>query len=305
MIKNFKELLDAAKKQDTMKLAVAAAQDEEVLMACVEAHKLGLAEPIFTGDEAKIKEIAAEHNLDISGYKIINAPDIADAALEAVKLVSSGEADFVLKGLLDTSVILKAVLNKEVGLRTGNALSHVMLYDVAKYPKFIIHTDGGMTIAPDEDGKAAIIKNAAEVGRALGLEKIKVACLAAKEKVDPKMQATVDADALTKRGQAGEFGDDVVVYGPLAMDLAISKEAAKVKGVSSEVAGDADIFLVPTIEVGNIMGKTMSLLADSQYGGIIMGAKAPILLVSRSDTHETKLNSIALGSVIAAYQAKK
>ncbi|RKD27282.1 phosphate butyryltransferase [Caminicella sporogenes DSM 14501] len=302
MIKNFQELINAAKEQKTMKLAVAAAQDEEVLAAVCNAAKMGIVEPILVGDAVKIKEIASDHSLDVEKYEIIEKKDLNDAARTAVELVSSGKADFVMKGLIDTSILLKAVLDKEIGLRTDSLLSHVMVYKVPSYHKLLFLTDGGMNIAPSLEEKAMIIKNAIKVAKAMGIEKVKVACLAAKEKVSPKMIATVEADKLQEMGKNGEFGSDVLVEGPLAFDLAVSKEAAEVKNFESKVAGDTDILLVPTIEVGNGIGKSLTYMANAESAGIIMGAKAPVVLVSRADSHEAKLNSIALGSVIAAYK---
>lgn len=302
MITNFQELIQVAQNQKTMRLAVAAAQDEEVLVAVCNASELGIVEPILVGDVEKINEIAMEHHLNISEYQIIDKKDLDEAARTAVELVSSGKADFVMKGILDTSILLKAVLDKEIGLRTDSQLSHVMVYGMENYHKLLFLTDGGMNIAPGLEEKVKITKNAVQVAKAMGIETVKVACLAAKEKVDPKMQATVDADELKKMSEAGAFGQGVIVDGPLAFDLAISKEAAEIKKFKSDVAGDADILLVPVIEVGNGIGKALTYFANADSAGIIMGAKAPVVLVSRADTHEAKLNSIALGSVIAANQ---
>lgn len=302
MIKNIDELLSAAKSQETMKLAVAAAQDEDVLLAVAKAHEEGLVAPVLIGDEKQIKEIADKHALDLKDMTIVHIEDLTEVARTSVEYVKTGQADFVMKGLIDTSILLKAVLDKEVGLRTESQLSHVMVYDIPTYHKLMFFTDGGMNIAPDLDAKTAITKNAIQVARALGNDQVKVACLAAKEKVNPKMQATVDAKALEDKCKAGEFGDNVIVEGPLAFDLVVSKEAAETKGFKSEIAGDVDIVVVPTIEVGNGIGKSLTYLANAKSAGIIMGAKAPVVLVSRADSFEDKLNSIALGSVIAAYK---
>lgn len=303
MIRDFDELKVAAKNQKRMKLAVAAAQDEEVLIAVSNAAHMGFVTPVLVGDIDLIKKIAMEHRLNISEYEIIDIKDLSEAAMVAVKLVSSRQADFVMKGLLDTSILLKAVLDKEVGLRTNNLLSHVMVYKTDNYHKLLFLTDGGMNIYPTLEEKVKIAKNAIEVARAIGIDTVRVACLAAKEKVDPKMPATVDADQMQHMGEEGEFGKGVIVEGPLAFDLAISKEAAEIKKFKSLVAGDADVLLVPTIEMGNGIGKTLTYLANAESAGIVMGAKTPVVLVSRADTHETKLNSIALGSIVAAYRS--
>ena len=301
MINKLDDMLKKLKGDKRVTLSVAAAHDEEVLLAIKSAVEMEIITPILIGEENKIREISKEINFDLSKFKIINKGTIEECAETAVKLVSSGEADFVMKGLLDTSVILKAVLNKEWGLRTDSLLSHVMVYEIPSYDKLLVTTDGGMNIAPDYNQKVKILKNAIEATKPLGLKHIKVACLAAKEKVNPKMQATTDARALQEAGERGEFGKDVTVEGPLAFDLAVSKEAAKVKGFKSKVSGETDIMLMPTIEVGNGIGKALTYFAGAKSAGIIMGAKAPIVLVSRADSHESKLYSIAYGALIAGY----
>ena len=301
MINKLDDMLKKLKGDKRVNLSVAAAHNEEVLLAIKSAVEMEIITPILIGEENKIREISKEINFDLSKFKIINKGTIEECAETAVKLVSSGEADFVMKGLLDTSVILKAVLNKEWGLRTDSLLSHVMVYEVPSYDKLLVTTDGGMNIAPDYNQKVKILKNAIEATKPLGLKHIKVACLAAKEKVNSKMQATVDARALQEAGERGEFGKDVTVEGPLAFDLAVSKEAAKVKGFKSKVSGETDIMLMPTIEVGNGIGKALTYFAGAKSAGIIMGAKAPIVLVSRADSHESKLYSIAYGALIAGH----
>ncbi len=299
MIKKLSQLIDAAKEQKTMTLVVAAADDDDVLQAVVKAAEEDIITPILVGDVDSIKAAAARAKVSIDGYEIVPGNTLEEIAKTSVALVSEGRADFLMKGLIDTSILLKAVLNKDYGLRTDSLLSHVMLYDVPSYHKLVCLTDGGMNIAPDLEAKKKIIDNAATVVQSLGTEKVNVACIAAKEKVNPKMPATVDAKALEEKCTRGEFADGVVVEGPLAMDLAFSKEAAEVKKFASEIAGDTDIILAPNIEVGNGIGKTLTYLAGATSAGIVMGAKVPIVLVSRADDYETKLNSIALGSVIA------
>ena len=300
MIKNFEQLLDAAKHQKRMRLAVASAEDSDVLGAVVKASEMGLVEPILIGDTQLIEKIAIEESLDLSTYEKIQVEDAAAAAKLAVKMVKEGKADFLMKGLLDTAILLKAVLDKELGLRTDSQLSHVMIYNVPSYHKFIYLTDGGMNIDPTLEEKVKIVKNAVDVAKALGVETVKVACIAAKEKVNDKMPATVDAKALENMCKEGIFGTGVIVEGPLAFDLAVSAEAAKVKNFKSEIAGETDILMVPNIEVGNGIGKTMTYMAKAESAGVIMGAKVPVVLTSRADSYEAKLNSIALGSVIAA-----
>ena len=301
MIKKLDQMLDVLGSEKVV-LSVAAAHDEEVLLAIKSATEMNIITPILVGQEDKIRKISDEINFDLNGIKIIDKETIEECAEVAVKLVSSKEADFVMKGLLDTSVILKAVLNKEWGLRTDSLLSHVMVYEADFYPKLLVTTDGGMNIAPNYEQKVKILKNAIKATEPLGLETIKVCALAAKEKVNPKMQATVDAKELEDACKNGEFGENVIVEGPLAFDLAVSKEACEVKGFKTEVGGDVDIILMPTIEVGNGIGKAFTYAAGAKSAGIIMGAKAPIVLVSRADTHESKLYSIAYGAIVAAHK---
>ena len=300
MIKKLNELIEVAKQGKTMKLVVAAAQDEDVLGAICKAAEENLVEPILVGDKREIQSIADRENLNIDAYEIIDVVDLTEAAKTSVKLVSEGKGDFLMKGLIDTAILLKAVLDKEIGLRTDRLLSHVMVYEVPHYHKLIYLTDGGMNIEPSFEEKVKITENAIDVCRAMGVETVKVAAIAAKEKVNEKMPTTVDARKLQDLSREGTFGSDVIVEGPLAMDLAVSKESAAVKKFESEIAGDVDVLLVPTIEVGNGIGKTLTYLAGAESAGIIMGAKVPVVLVSRADSYEAKLYSIALGSVIAA-----
>lgn len=299
MLKYLSDLIDKTKGQKKKGLAVAACQDEEVLKAVHEAALYGIVEPILIGDIKKTEKIAEKLEIPIEEYMKIDVSDLAKAAETAVKYVGNGKADFIMKGLIDTSILLKEVLNKEYGLRTDSLLSHVMIYEVPTYHKFLFLTDGGMNLDPDLEDKVKIVKNSIKVCKSLGYHKIKVAAIAAKEKVNPKMIATVHANELKKMCSNKLFEDGVIIDGPLALDLAVSKEASIVKGYYSEVAGDADILLVPNIETGNGIGKSLTYFANSLSAGVIMGAKVPIVLVSRADSHEAKLYSIALGSIIS------
>lgn len=299
MIKKLEDILDELKDGERVVLSVAAAHDKEVLISIKSALDRGIIDPILVGELDKINEISKEIGLNLDNIRVIEGCGVEECTKIAVKLVSSKEADFVMKGILDTSVLLKEVLNKEYGLRTDSLLSHVMIYEMESYHKLLMLTDGGMNISPDYLQKEKILKNAITASKSLGLETVKVACLAAKEKVNPKMQATVDADMLSKKCEEGAFGEGVIVEGPLAFDIAVSKKASEVKGFNSNVSGDADILLVPTIEVGNGIGKSFTYMANAKSAGIIMGAKAPIVLVSRADSHESKLYSIAYGALIA------
>ena len=298
MIKNFDELLQTAKQRPKMKLSVAAAQDYEVLKAVEDARKLGLIDGILVGDKDKIEKISTEASIDLNNYEIINVKDLKEAARTAVALVSQGKADFLMKGILGTADLLRAVLDKEIGLRTNNLLSHVMIYSVPTYHKLMFLTDGGMVTYPDLNQKIQIIQNAVKVAKNMGIAPIHVAPLAAVEVINPDMQATLDGAALSKMSQRGQI-KDCIIDGPLALDIAISKEAAMHKGIDSPVAGETDIFLVPNIESGNLFGKSLTYFAKAKSAGIVMGAKCPIVLVSRADTHESKLYSIALGCITA------
>ncbi len=280
-------------------LAVAVAQDAEVLLAVDGAYRLGIAGAILVGDEAEIRAIAEQQGIDLSKYAILHEPDKTEACRKAVKLVRDKEADVVMKGLVDTSIILKAVLDKEIGLRESPVLSHVALFEVPGYDRLFYLTDAAMNIAPDLETKKHILRNAVKVAHALGNENPIACALCAVEKVNPKMQATLDAAALVEANRSGEI-DGCTVIGPLALDNAISQEAAHHKGITDPNAGKADILLVPAIEVGNVFYKSMVFMARAKNAGMIVGAKAPIVLTSRADSDETKLNSIALALKVAA-----
>lgn len=299
MIKSFDEVLKIAKERGPKTISVACANDEDVLKAIENARNKGIVEAILVGDQDKIKEISSKLDIDLNNYEIIDIKDMAEASLKAVELVSSGRAHIVMKGLVDTAVILKAVLNKEVGLRTGNVLSHVAVFDVPNFPRLLMVTDAAMNIAPDLGVKKQIIENSVIVANALDIEEPKVGVICAKEKVNEKMPATVDAGELVKMNLSGKL-KGCMVGGPFALDNAVSEEAARIKGIDHPVAGKADVLMCPTIEAGNVLYKSLSFLCGAKSAGIIVGAKAPIVLTSRADDDETKLNSIALGVLMAA-----
>lgn len=298
MAKNLEELISLAKEKSKKTLSVAVAQDKEVLIAVTEAVKNGIVDAILVGDEEAIKNIAKEENLHIENIKIINEKDIKKAAARAVECVSKGEAQFIMKGMLGTADLLRAVLNKEAGLRGKGLLSHVMIYQVPLYHKLIFLTDGGMVPYPTLEDKIGIINNSIKVAHKLGIGNPKIAPICAVEVVNPSMQATVDAAVLTQMNKRGQI-KECVIDGPLAFDNAISKEAAAHKGIVSEVAGDADVLLVPNIESGNFLGKCMTYFGNGESAGVVMGAKCPVVLVSRADSAQSKLYSIALGAIIS------
>lgn len=289
-------LITKASQETRKTVAVAAAEDTEVLEAIASAVKLELADFLLFGNEEEIIKMISSKHAELTnhpGIKILAASNNNVAAEMAVKAVKANEAEVLMKGNLATASILKAVLNKDYGLRTGAVLSHVAVFEIPGYNRFTIVTDAAMNISPDLEQKAQIIKNAVQVARSIEIDIPKVAPLAAVEVVNPAMQATLDAAALTMMNKRGQI-TGCIIDGPLALDNAVSHLAAEHKGIRSEVAGDADILLVPTIEVGNVLYKSLIYFANAKVGAVIAGAKAPIVLTSRADTAESKLYSLAL-----------
>lgn len=295
---NFSDIEKLVEAGEKPLLAIAAPEEAGLLKAVVKAIDKSLSGAYLVGDLKKIEAIKKSHQLDLSGVTLMSAESARQACEIAVSLVRQGKADLVMKGLVDTSVFLKAVIDKENGLMTGQLLSSVMVLELSAYHKPLITTDGGMVIAPDLLKKQDILNNAVDLARALNTTPVKVAVLAAKEKVNPKMPATLDAAQLKALSDEGVFGPDIIVDGPMAMDLVVSKEAARIKGYESEVAGDADILLFPEIETGNAVVKALTCLAGAKLAGIVMGACVPIILTSRSESEENKLNSINLGAYL-------
>ncbi|MGC9316068.1 MAG: phosphate acyltransferase [bacterium] len=295
MIKNFEEIRAKAVKGDRSRLVVADAAGKSVIDALTQATDMGMIEPILVGDETKIAPLVEEMGLE--GARIIDIKDPVEIAEKCVALIRKGEGDMLMKGKLSTPVLMKAVLDKQKGLRKGKLLSHVAVMELAGYPKLMTMTDGGIVINPDLGEKAALIENAAEVVRGLDIEVPKVACLAAIEKITDKQPETLHAVQLVKMAERGQLGK-VKVEGPIATDVLLSHEAAKAKGIQSEMTLDADIVLVPNIAVCNAFVKGMIYLANARVAGVVMGAACPIVLLSRSDTAEVKLDSIALATVI-------
>lgn len=296
-MKTFKEMFEAAKGLKPKIVAVAQAADEDVLMAVKEASEKGIIKSILVGDKSKIEKIAHSISMPLQEHEIIDVKDPQEACYNAVKLVSDGKSDMLMKGLVQTSEILKVVLDKEIGLRTGRILSHVAIFE-SPYDRLMFLSDAAMNIAPDLKAKIDIINNASDVAKRIGVEIPKVAVLGAVEVVNQAMQATIDAAVLSKMSERGQF-KDIIVDGPLALDNALSAEAARHKGISSKVAGNADILIVPDIEAGNMLYKSITYIAKKKIAGVIMGAKKPIILTSRSDSSESKFNSILLASIVA------
>ncbi|MGM0445325.1 MAG: bifunctional enoyl-CoA hydratase/phosphate acetyltransferase [Bacillota bacterium] len=296
MLENINQLIEQAKKNKPLKLAVVAAEDQVVVNSIKKATNLGIVTPILIGDKVKIEKNVKEK--DLTGQvEIIGTESKKDSAQTAMQLIKDGQAHYPMKGHINTSIILKALLDKKYGLRGDNILSLVTLIYLKEEKRFVILTDGGMNIAPNLEDKIDLINNAAQMAHAVGIKKPKTAVLAAVEAVNPAMEATLDAAALSKMSDRGQLGD-VIVDGPLAFDNAISKEAAEHKGINSPVAGNADILLVPDIEAGNILYKSLVFYGKQPSASVVVGAKVPLVITSRADSSHTKLNSIALGKVM-------
>jgi len=277
------------------KLVLAAAQDQQSLGAVLRAWKDNITEPILIGDKEGIQNICSENGYDITGLRIIHEPDTDMAVEMAVKMLSTKQADILMKGKVGTSTLLKCALNKEWGLRTGNLLSHIALFEVETYHKLIAVTDVAMNIAPTLKDKIAIVNNSVSFLKKLGYVMPKVAVLGAVEMVNENMEATLDAALLSKMNQRDQI-KNCIIDGPLAFDNAISIESAKHKGIRSEVAGDTDLLLMPDIEVGNVLYKSLVFFAKAKVASIILGALVPIVLTSRSDSEQAKYDSILLSA---------
>jgi phosphate butyryltransferase len=296
MYQNYRQIIDKIRTLGRITLSVAVAQDKDVLAAVKLAWDAGIADAVLVGDERQIRPLMKEVGLP-DDMPVVHEPDNNCAALQAVSMVSGGKAQVLMKGLINSSDFLRAALNKEVGLRTGRLLSHLAAFEIPDRDKLLFVTDGGMNIAPEVKEKKDILINAMAALRDMGIGKPYVALLTANETVNPKMPATVDAKALADMAKDGEFPEGVI-EGPIALDVAVSSEAAKHKGLDSEVSGKVDLMLVPTIETGNALGKSIIYFAHGKMAGIILGATHPIVMTSRAETPEGKLNSIALACLI-------
>ena len=295
----YKSFDDLIKKVQNLgskkKVAVVSAQDEHTLEAVFKAKKDNIVEPILIGNKKKIIEILSGLHESVLEESIINVESDSEAAEKAVELINENKADFIMKGKIQTADLLRAVVNKENGLRTGKVMSHIVIHEIPTYHKLLAVTDGGMMMYPSLDEKKQILENAVSTFLALGYENPKVAVLAAVETVNPKMQESVDADMLKKLNIKGEI-KNCIVEGPISYDLTMSKESASIKGFVSPVTGEADIIVVPNITVGNILGKSLVYSAGAKMAGFIVGAKVPIVLTSRGSTSEEKYLSLALSA---------
>lgn len=296
-MKTFQEVFEKVKSKGSMRVAVAAAADEPVLEAVKDAVDMGLASADLVGDAEIIRNLAEKIGLDLETVTVHHEPDAKAAAGKAVKLVHDGKASVLMKGMIGTADFLRAVLDKETGLRTGRTLSSVAVIESPQMDRLILMTDGGMVMYPTLEEKVQILQNVVPVCRGLDISQPKAAAVCAVEVVNPAMQATLDAAALTVMSQRGQI-KGILVEGPLGMDNALSEEAARHKGIGGAVAGKADVILVPNIEAGNIMYKSVVYMAQAETAALIMGAAAPIIMTSRADSPKTKLNSIAVALLV-------
>ena len=283
--------------------AVAHPAEESALAGAIEAGEKGLIIPILVGPEAKLREIATKAGIDLRNTRIVDVPHSHAAAAQAVALVRQGEAELLMKGSLHSDELLSAVIAKDTGLRTGRRISHVFIMDVPTYHKVLFITDAAINISPTLEDKVDICQNAIDLAIALGNHLPKVAVLAAVETVTSKMPATIDAAALCKMAERGQI-TGALIDGPLAFDNAISKDAAQIKGIRSEVAGDPDILLAPDLEAGNILAKQLTFLANADSAGIVLGARVPIILTSRADSVRSRCASCAV-AMLAAYARRR
>ena len=294
-INKLDDLISIAQRKGKKTIAVAAADDGHVLHAFNEARKHNIADAIFVGNTENINKIAAAEKIDIQGIRIIDEPNQALAARKAVELINSGEAQVLMKGLVPTADFLRAVLNKEVGLRTNNMLSHIGIFELPAYHKLLALTDAAQNIAPTFEEKLSILNNAIGCLNRIGIEKPKVGVLGAVEVVNPKMESTIHAAMLTQMNKRGQI-KNCIIDGPFALDNIVSKEACVHKKIETEVGGDADLVFCPNIEVGNALYKSFTYLAGGTIAAMILGAKAPIVLTLRADSKRSKFMSIALAA---------
>ena len=302
--KRYRQLLAAVSGMPALRMAIAHPCSIDALLGVIEAARMKLIAPLVFAPKGKLLEVADQAKASLDGIEIIDVPHSHAAAFEAVRAVREGRADALMKGSLHTDELLGEVVNKATGLRTARRLSHVFAMDVPRYPKPLLITDAAINIAPDLEDKADIIRNAIDLAHATGVANPKVAILSAVETITGKMQSTLDAAALCKMADRGQIAG-AILDGPLAFDNAVSMAAAKIKGISSPVAGDADILVVPDIESGNMLAKQLEYLADAEAAGIVLGARVPIVLTSRADSAHTRVASCMLAMLLHAAQQRR
>jgi len=290
--------MEAAREVGPKTVAIAAAHEQEILLAAEDAEKRGLADCILVGDRTAIRDIAEQSAIDIGRMMIIHEPDPKLAARKVMELVGLGHAQIAMKGKIETGDFLRAALDREVGLRVGRLLTHVGIFEIPGFDRLIFISDAGVVVAPSMEQKIEIVQNAIYVAQRLGVEQPRVAILAATEMVNPKIPTTLDAANLSKMADRGQIKGGLI-DGPLALDNAISPESAQIKGIKSKVAGRADILIPPDVEAANVLAKAITYFAKGNMAGVVVGGKSPLIVASRSDPHETKLVSMALGVLLA------
>ncbi len=294
----YKRLIERAKVLPPLPTAVAHPCDESCLSAAVDATRIGLIAPLLVGPEARIKAVAEKYGLDLGGLEIIDSPHSHASAARAVELVREGRAEALMKGSLHTDELLGEVVKKETGLRTGRRISQCFVMDVPQHSQALIITDAAVNIAPTLEDKIDIVQNAIDLARSLGIADVRVAILSAMETVNPKVLSTIEAAALCKMADRGQI-TGAILDGPLALDNAISEEAARIKGIRSQVAGRANVLVAPDLEAGNMLAKSLSFLAQADAAGIVLGARVPVILTSRADSVTTRLASCAVAALVA------
>jgi len=299
----YDQLLNAAKSLPKIKMGVVHPCSREALEGALEAARLGLIEAVLIGPEAKIRALANDCRFDLEGLRIIDVPHSHAAAAKGVEMARAGEVESLMKGSLHSDELLGAVVNAQCGLRTERRISHVFVLDVPRYPKPLLITDAAINVAPDFEAKVDIVQNAIDLAHALGIARPKVAVLSAVETVNPKLRSSMDAAALSKMADRGQITGGLV-DGPLAFDNAVSLAAAKTKGIASDVAGEADILVVPDLESGNMLAKQLEYLGGAQAAGLVMGASVPIVLTSRADSAHSRIASCAIALLLIAYRLK-
>ena len=299
----YQRLIAAARKEETIKVAVAHPCDDVSLRSAIDAQKLGLIDPILVAPPERVRKAAAEADLDIAAFENVASAHSHDSAAKAVELVKAGRAEALMKGSLHTDELMGAVVAREGGIRTERRISHCFIMDVPGQEQALIITDAAVNIAPDLDAKVDIVQNAIDLAHAIGDEEVRVALLSAMETVTAKVPSTIDAAALCKMADRGQI-TGALLDGPLALDNAISPEAAAIKKIASPVAGRANVLVVPDLEAGNMLAKSLSFLAGADAAGIVLGARVPIILTSRADSLLSRLASCAVAVMIAAAQRK-
>lgn len=298
MLTSYETIIRRAVSRGRIPFVVAGAHGDAIFQAAMQSYTEGMMQPILIGQSDKIKELADKYHYNLEPVSIVDQQADQDIAHKAAALIHEGQAVALMKGDISTPTLLKAVLDSKYELRTGQLLSHIALMEVPSYHKLLLITDGGVVIRPDLNQKVGILKNAIDVLHRLDVNPVKIALLSATEKVNASLPETVDAEALVKMCQHGDFGD-AVVEGPMALDMAFSNEAAQIKHVESKVAGDPDVLLIPDVSCGNILAKGLVHLAGAKISGVVVGAKIPIALISRAERQETWRLSVALANVLA------